>query len=140
MIMYACGTYAVKFLSAYLDHTEKLARSGQSRISQFNFGICSDFDNFDLPLHDIYGDDTHLFRCEIRGRLSTTSNHKVFILIDKEKESLDRFNEYHCDCKSGQRTNSCCLHVVTALCLLGGGLRDPRNCPASHLQNFATRI
>ena len=53
---------------------------------------------------------------------------------------LEQFAEHYCDCKSGQRTISCCNHVGVAIWLLGGWLDVDTRAPASHLNQFALRL
>uniref|UniRef100_T1KLY2 SWIM-type domain-containing protein n=2 Tax=Tetranychus urticae TaxID=32264 RepID=T1KLY2_TETUR len=138
--LYACGNYALKFLRAYKDHTSKLRQAGQSMLDPFRFVYCANLDHFDLDTYNIVGNDLVLFRCEIRGRMSTGKTHKVFILVDREIRSLDSLIEHHCDCKSGQRTTSCCLHVAAAIWLFGGGMQDLHRGPAAHLDTFASCV
>lgn len=129
---YACGSYVVKYLRSYKAHT----------INQGDLfaQLCTDNTSLDFNTFGINALDGDLYRVKIRSRYSVSKMHIVYILVDLTKENLDRFAEHHCDCKSGQRTISCCNHVGVAIWLLGGWLSVDTRAPASHLNQFALRL
>lgn len=123
----ATGTYSIKYINAYKTAAK------QARLQTSLQVLKEDVTSINFSDFGIDATEPRLVRIRLPSRHKSTE-YRVYMVLDMDKEGINRIAEWWCKCFSGLRTTNPCGHVITAISILAFGFESIT--PAQNLVNI----
>ncbi|XP_074598355.1 uncharacterized protein LOC141856064 [Brevipalpus obovatus] len=118
--MLSCGSYGCKWIDSYKTECRKKGLERELKLHQDPLEYLEEFSSYGIEVTSPY-----FLRAKISSRHKKGKIYQVFVLIDLERDGLDRAVDWYCKCVSGRRTMTPCEHALCVLSIVGSGFESP---------------